>query len=65
MLLRVNSTVEICVLIPVEKAKGTRPEIEAYTTRTGQISWRNTENQYKSAGIRNPVTKSDLVVYFK
>ena len=65
MLLRVNSNVEILVLIFVEKASGTLPEIEAYTSRTGQISWRNTENQYNSAGISFPVTKSHVVVYFK
>ena len=65
MLLRVNSNVEISAVIPVEKAAGTRPEIETYTSRTGQISWRNTENQYNSAGISFPVTKSHLVVYFK
>ena len=65
MLLRVNSNVKISVVIPAGKAAGTRPEIETYTSRTGQISWRNTENQYNSAGISFPVTKSHLGVYFK
>jgi hypothetical protein len=65
MLSRVNSNVEISAVISIEKAAGTRSEIETYTSRTGQISWRNTENQYKYAGISFPVTKSSLVVYFK